>query len=95
MAPDLTRRAKIAWHKVVSGCLEDRGHDEHDVTVLTYGILGMFSWMHRWYRRGGARSGREIGASYAEMVLEGLHRGIARPEPAEPPEPLIAGAQLK
>lgn len=75
VAPDLIVRAKIAWRKIVRGCLAERGQDAHEVTVTTYGILGMFSWMHRWYRSGGARSGREIGARYAEMVLDGIRRG--------------------
>ncbi len=75
VAPDLIRRTKIAWRKIVRGCLGERGDDAHEVTVTTYGILGMFSWMHRWYRRGGASSGREIGARYAEMVLDGIRRG--------------------
>jgi AcrR family transcriptional regulator len=75
VAPDLIRRAKIAWRKIVRGCLGERGDDIHEVTITTYGILGMFSWMHRWYRGGGAWSGREIGARYAEMVLDGIRRG--------------------
>jgi TetR/AcrR family transcriptional regulator, cholesterol catabolism regulator len=79
VAPDLIRRAKIAWRKIVRGCLGERGKDDHEVTITTYGLLGMFSWMHRWYRPDGACSGREIGARYAEIVLEGM-RGRA-PEP--------------
>jgi AcrR family transcriptional regulator len=75
VAPDLIRRAKIAWRKIVRGCLGGRGDDAHEVTVTTYGILGMFSWMHRWYRGGGEWSGRDIGARYAEMVLDGIRRG--------------------
>jgi AcrR family transcriptional regulator len=79
VAPDLIRRAKIAWRKIVRGCLGERGEDAHEVTVTTYGILGMFSWMHRWYRGGGACSGHEIGARYAEIVLEGMRGGAPEP----------------
>lgn len=79
VAPDLVRRAKVAWRKIVRGCLGERGEDADEVTVATYGILGMFSWMHRWYRQGGPRSGREIGARFAEIVLEGLRGGTPEP----------------
>lgn len=75
VAPDLVRRAKIAWRKIVRGCLAERGEDADEVAITTYGLLGMFSWMHRWYRHGGAWSGREIGARYAEIVLDGIRRG--------------------
>jgi TetR/AcrR family transcriptional regulator, cholesterol catabolism regulator len=79
VAPEIVRRSKLAWRQIVRGCLGERGQDEHEVTVMTYGILGMFSWMHRWYRQGGACSGREIGARYAEMVLEGMRGAGTEP----------------
>jgi TetR/AcrR family transcriptional regulator, cholesterol catabolism regulator len=72
--PELADRAKCAWEAVVRGCLGVRGDaDEDGVRIVTYGILGMFSWMHRWYRPGGARSGAEIGETYAEILLTGLN----------------------
>jgi TetR/AcrR family transcriptional regulator, cholesterol catabolism regulator len=96
VAPDLAVRAKTAWRKVVAECLADRAYEPAEIIILTYGILGMLSWLHRWYRPGGSWTGREIGASYGELLLDGLRRGAPRSErPAPPrsfePEPSDAG----
>jgi TetR/AcrR family transcriptional regulator, cholesterol catabolism regulator len=40
--------------------------------VITYGIVGMVNWSHRWYRPTGGLSSEEIGEAYASMVLDGL-----------------------
>jgi AcrR family transcriptional regulator len=40
--------------------------------VITYGIVGMVNWSHRWYRPTGGLSSEEIGEAYASILLEGL-----------------------
>ncbi len=79
--PELTRRAKDAWTRIVGECLgggvdptECQGRDVEpdEVRVLAYGILGMFSWMHRWYHPGGGMTATRIGERYAAMLLGGL-----------------------
>jgi AcrR family transcriptional regulator len=40
--------------------------------VLTYGIIGMVNWSHRWFRPEGRLSADEISRAFAEIVLNGL-----------------------
>lgn len=71
--PELADRARSSWIEIVGAVLAQRGiADPVDVRLATFGILGMFSWMHRWYERGGQRSSTEIGTLYADVILLGL-----------------------
>jgi hypothetical protein len=71
--PELMDRSKRAWTEIVESVLKLRqGPEPADVQLITYGILGMFSWMHRWYRPGGPRTPTEIGELYARLILEGI-----------------------
>jgi len=47
-----------------------------DVSIATLGLLGMCNWLCQWYSPSGRLSAREIGARFADMVLDGL-RGPA------------------
>lgn len=40
--------------------------------VVTFGIIGMAAWTHTWMAASGALSPREIGETFAGMVLNGL-----------------------
>jgi TetR/AcrR family transcriptional regulator, cholesterol catabolism regulator len=40
--------------------------------TVTYGILGMLNWSHRWFKPNLASSHEEIGQTFAELVLGGL-----------------------
>ena len=41
--------------------------------VVAYGMLGVVGWTHRWFRPATSEfSAREIGETYAEMMLAGL-----------------------
>ena len=71
--PELMERSKRAWTEIVGSVLRLRpGPEPADVDLITYGVLGMFSWMHRWYRPGGPRSAKEIGELYARVILKGI-----------------------
>lgn len=43
-----------------------------DPAVAVLGIIGMFNWMHRWYRPDGARSLQDIGEDFIGMALSSL-----------------------
>jgi TetR/AcrR family transcriptional regulator, cholesterol catabolism regulator len=47
--------------------------------VIANGIIGMVNWTHRWYRNGDPTmpDADEIGAAYAQMVLNGLTTGTS------------------
>lgn len=41
--------------------------------VVAYGMLGVIGWTHRWFRpQTSPHSAREIGETYAEMILSGM-----------------------
>ena len=41
--------------------------------VVAYGMLGVVGWTHRWFRpETSAHTAREIGETYADMILTGL-----------------------
>jgi AcrR family transcriptional regulator len=55
-----------------------------DPKVAAFGILGAVNWTVKWFRSGGGKSAREIGAETAEMLVRGL---LAPGVELHPPEP--------
>ncbi|HEY3058571.1 MAG TPA: TetR/AcrR family transcriptional regulator [Chloroflexota bacterium] len=53
-----------------------------DVRIATLGVLGMCNWLCQWYSPSGRLSAREIGARFADLVLDGLRRPTASSSPA-------------
>lgn len=51
-----------------------RGEFRDDITpqVAVLGIIGMFNWMHRWFRPDGSRSLTSIGEDFVSMSLSAL-----------------------
>jgi hypothetical protein len=43
-----------------------------DPRLMMYGMLGMIAWMHKWYSAGDGASATEIGAQFADVLLQGL-----------------------
>jgi AcrR family transcriptional regulator len=50
--------------------------------VISYGIIGMVNWSHRWFRPEGPASAEEIGDTFTEIVLKGLLVDPAAWEPS-------------
>ncbi|MDQ7028361.1 MAG: TetR/AcrR family transcriptional regulator [Ardenticatenia bacterium] len=48
-----------------------------DVRVVSFALLGMVNWVYQWYSPDGPRSAEEIGAIFANVVLQGV---LERPE---------------
>ena len=53
-----------------------------DVGIATLGLLGMCNWLCQWYQPSGRLTPREIGARFADMVLDGLRGPSASSTPA-------------
>ena len=53
-----------------------------DVRIATLGLLGMCNWLCQWYTPNGRLSAREIGARFADLVLDGLRGASASSSPA-------------
>ncbi|GAC1574530.1 MAG: TetR/AcrR family transcriptional regulator [Candidatus Dormibacteria bacterium] len=70
---DLNTRYQDAVGEVVQ-----RGLDAGEIKpvaparVITYGILGMVNWSHRWFRPQGDLTAREVADAFAEILLSGL-----------------------
>ena len=47
--------------------------------VAVMAILGMFNWMHRWYRPDGDRTLHELGEDLTRMAIAGLQPGAPLP----------------
>lgn len=43
-----------------------------DPKVVSFGILGMISWMHHWYQEGGRLTAAQIGEQFAATIIAGL-----------------------
>jgi AcrR family transcriptional regulator len=49
--------------------------------VVAYGMLGVVGWTHRWFRpQTSPQTAREIGETYAEMMVSGLRTAPAAPK---------------
>jgi AcrR family transcriptional regulator len=69
----LNDRFQVAVREVVEqGLAEGVFKSLATPLVISYGIIGMVNWSHRWFRPNGPSSAQEIGDAYAEIVLKGL-----------------------
>jgi TetR/AcrR family transcriptional regulator, cholesterol catabolism regulator len=50
-----------------------------DTTAATFSILGMISWLSRWFRHGGALTQKEVAEQIAHLAFNGLLEPDARP----------------
>lgn len=48
-----------------------------DPAIVTTAILGSLNWVYQWYRSTGERSPEEIGAQYADLLVDGLRSPAA------------------
>jgi AcrR family transcriptional regulator len=70
---DLNARYAAAVNAVVRQGVEQGVFKQLASTrVISYGIVGMVNWSHRWFRPEGPSSADDISRAYAEIVLKGL-----------------------
>ena len=46
--------------------------DAGSARLITFAIVGMCNWSHRWFRPTGELSGEAVGEQFAEIVLNGV-----------------------
>lgn len=57
--------------------IDDRTfRDDLDPRIVAFGVLGMFAWVHQWYRPGGRLGPEQIADIFSELALGGL---LAKP----------------
>jgi AcrR family transcriptional regulator len=68
-----SRRYYRAVRAIISEGLESGEFRSNlSAKVLAHGILGTVNWSHRWYKPGSDTSPEDIGAGFADMILNGL-----------------------
>jgi TetR/AcrR family transcriptional regulator, cholesterol catabolism regulator len=78
----INKRYDDAVIAIVKSGIEDGAlRTSTSARVIANGIIGMVNWTHRWYRNGDASmpDADEIGAAYAQMILNGLAVGTDVP----------------
>ena len=58
--------------------------DSLDPHLAMFAMLGTINWSHRWFLPGGKFSGKELGAQFAEMFLEGIRAPRTRASRGRP-----------
>ncbi|WP_063739828.1 TetR/AcrR family transcriptional regulator [Pseudonocardia halophobica] len=57
-----------------------------DPRLTALAVLGAANWVYRWYRPDGKRSPDEIGAAYADLLVDGMLIRTGAAVPGEPAE---------
>jgi AcrR family transcriptional regulator len=69
-----TKRYEEFWQQMLrQGVQTGEFPADLDVKVMSYAILGMCNWMHRWYHQEGRLSIDDIIQQFTRLVLDGIH----------------------
>lgn len=66
------RYGRVLTGVIASGVKNGEFRSDVDPQVAVMGILGMYNWIHRWYRPGGKRTLTDFGEIFLEMALSAL-----------------------
>ena len=77
MAEPIPSKGAVLTQVIRDGAAAGEFRTDVEPQVAVLAILGMFNWMHRWYRPGGRRSLIEIGDEIVRLSLSALE-----PQPA-------------
>jgi TetR/AcrR family transcriptional regulator, cholesterol catabolism regulator len=69
LVAEADRYGRVLTQIIREGAASGEFRSDVDPQVAVLGILGMFNWMHRWYRPDGPRSIVEIGEELVRMSL--------------------------
>jgi AcrR family transcriptional regulator len=80
------RYGRVLAQVIADGARAGEFRSDIDPQVAVMGIIGMFNWMHRWYRPDGPRPLTEIGEDLVSMALSALDPpgGASAPSAAAP-----------
>lgn len=67
------RRHQDAWTRAIRAGMEaGTFRPDSDPALTFFAIMGMVTWMDRWYPAGSPRTLDEVGAAFSTLVLRGL-----------------------
>jgi AcrR family transcriptional regulator len=66
------------WRRVIAAGVASRAFRRVDPGTAARALLGACNWTVKWYRPGGERDARQIGADFADVLVGGL---VTRPWP--------------
>jgi AcrR family transcriptional regulator len=69
---DADRYGRVMAQIIATGAQAGEFRDDIEPQVAVMGILGMFNWMHRWYRPEGPRSLTALGDDLVKLALASL-----------------------
>jgi TetR/AcrR family transcriptional regulator, cholesterol catabolism regulator len=73
---DLGARIDRAWDALLEeGKQNGTLQKDLDTRAITYGIVGMLNWAHRWYNPNGRLSPKALAKVWAQMILSGVESG--------------------
>ena len=69
----LNKEIESAFIEIIKQGLQDKSFRSiGSPKLMTYGILGMLNWSHRWYRPDSGESASDVGRAFADFALSGL-----------------------
>ena len=69
----LGKRIDTAWDNILEqGKKSGELNPDLETRAITYGIVGMLNWAHRWYDPAGRLEPRALAKLWAQMVLQGI-----------------------
>jgi TetR/AcrR family transcriptional regulator, cholesterol catabolism regulator len=69
----LGKRIDAAWDNILEqGKKSGELHPNLETRAITYGIVGMLNWAHRWYDPAGRLEPQALAKVWAQMVLQGI-----------------------
>jgi hypothetical protein len=69
----LGKRIDTAWDKMLEeGKAKGELNPNLETRAITYGIVGMLNWAHRWYDPAGRLEPQALARIWTQMVLNGI-----------------------
>jgi len=68
------REFVAAISDIIADGIKDGTFKELSPTVLTFGILGMTSWVYRWFRPDGPLTLEQLIEVFSEMIIHGVRK---------------------
>src|SRR5262245_20699894 len=79
----ITRRKREYFDRLraLLNSIKEQGKlQDVDTTAATFSVLGMISWLSRWFRQNGSLTQEQVAEEISKIAFNGLLRSDARPQ---------------